>query len=127
MGVSIQQREEADTRIVSSSSTRVRPGRAVTAGNSPAYQRKLAQNFGLDSRIVGARKRTRTSKAVRPLEPESSASASSAIRALIRRDAVAKSHPHRVARRFNSAEPLRLCQRNETKSARRFDFRFDQD
>ena len=31
--------------------------------------------------MSGARKRTRTSKAVRPLEPESSASASSAIRA----------------------------------------------
>ncbi len=43
--------------------------------HSGAYeQRKLFE-------MIGARKRTRTSKAVRPLEPESSASASSAIRA----------------------------------------------
>jgi hypothetical protein len=63
--------------------------------------------------MYGARKRTRTSKAVRPLEPESSASASSAIRALNRFGIHRKKpHPNRVARHFNFAHASRLCQRN---------------
>src|SRR6267142_4830303 len=60
---------------------------------------------------IGARKRTRTSTPLRELEPESSASASSAIRALLRCVELARAEPASTARQIYFARRDALCQR----------------
>jgi hypothetical protein len=59
----------------------------------------------------GARKRTRTSTPLRELEPESSASASSAIRALFAMCEAGSRQASHTTRQINFARRGTLCQR----------------
>src|SRR5216684_3273378 len=65
----------------------------------------------------GARERTRTSTALRPLRPERSASASSATRARVKGNKLRAQPESHTAKPFHSARHLTLCQRDEFTTA----------
>src|SRR5258706_3640859 len=96
----------ATSTFISSMRTR-RKGRCT---RKTCYQ-QLRDDEVKDDEKIGARKRTRTSTPLRELEPESSASASSAIRALLRCVEPAQDEPASTARQIYFARHSRLCQR----------------